>query len=203
MMPGSPFQPDAASDWWNFAATMAAAMAGGAAVWVSVFTARAARADAKAARAETAAVIAESIVTARRADAARKAERQATAIHVEASWPAPGAADMMWPTLTVNLHNRSDRTVTSVDIQWDVRHNLPERHRGEAISADSPADFGSMTSLAAGGSQLFTGMRYQLGEYGSELGFRVSFTDAYHDRWRAEPDGSILLVSPPLVDVAQ
>jgi hypothetical protein len=222
----SPFQPDAASDWANFAVGLLTAIATLVAVFVSLQSARRSRADALQARADTTAAQARAAAAEERAvkaaedqaaasalisaterelelgrrtyqarlETEQKASRHAGSVTVVPMWArAEDEGDLVIRIISSSFHDLSDLL-----IEWLA----PLTKAG-----DVPAPSLKVRKLP-GVSDLFSGARnfyFARPEdvaLGSDVQVRLSFTDAFFDRWELQyPSRTLLLLTPRTIDI--
>jgi len=226
MSSGMPFQPDAASDWWNFAVNILVAAGTIAAVWVAVATARKSNRLAEAAHISQVAAAAASLAVTERAieierdleaerrsynrriDTERRANRQAVDIKVMQGWlPLEDGTEMTADShgnIAAFVYNQSATGIVEVEVEFHRERGLEDTFRS-GTGPQNPVMLSATQRHVTGGNSLeFTNQQpvYVWGHtYGDRLHFTVRFTDQYRDRWQLENDGSLLLLNPRLIDV--
>jgi hypothetical protein len=226
----SPFQPDAASDWANFAVGLLTAIATLVAVGLSVQSSRRSREDAVQARADTAEAqartaaaderavkaaeeqaAASGLISAterelelgrrvyqRRLETEQKASRQAGSIMLEPRWMVVEDADRDEGNLTVRIVNASPLDINDLVIEWLA----PTTTAGEAPAAPLPVPKVHGVSEVFSGARNFSFDRPVELAPGVDVELRLTFTDAYVDRWELlYPSRTLLLLTPRVIDV--
>jgi hypothetical protein len=189
VLAGSPYSPDAASDWWNFGINALIGLATLAALALAMVQTRLARIEAKeASKTANEAAYRESLRDRRETererqlrvdDLRKRAARQALSIWTKTSW----AKDQFGKSVfAAHVLNDSDDTIRDIVVRWDYaagsRFEWTLEHlRGKA-------------SLPI---QYEQSDRYPV-KIGEDQPYEVEFTDKYADRWLLLPDRSIKLL---------
>lgn len=188
LLAGSPFAPDAASDWWNFAVNVLIGVATLVTLMVSLFQARLALREAKqATRIAERAALREQQRDQRESERERQLEleglrrraaRQALSVWATTDWDRNRG--LYFEAVVVN---DSDAVIRDLRVIWEHDGQTREwekpwcaAHKGGGISGQ----------LSASG--------YGLNE-GDEMRLTFEFTDAAADRWRLYPDRRIELIN--------
>lgn len=186
VLAGSPFAPDAASDWWNFAVNVFIGLATLAALVLNMIQTRIARAEAREAT-RTADRAANQEALRERRDAERdrqvrieglrqRAARQALSVWTKTLWRDGDDGSRQFAPF---MRNDSDEPIWNVVIRW---HYDEGKHRKWTAEYLRPKSGGPLQWQSA--------VKYGLtGE--QQLPLVVEFTDVYADRWVLGPDGSI------------
>lgn len=197
-----PLPVDVLDNWVDYVALVIAFLAAVGtllAVWVSVRSAQQSRRDAIEERNRADRAATEGLRARARAEAERKAERQAGLIAVRGHWQpfSEGreeiARDFRAP-ITLSIENPTSFAIFDVRARFHRTFGLanPEARTedGEPVEVGIPV-------IAPHSHGETTALQYVYQHtWGDGLGFQIEFTDAHDDRWRLEPDRSLILLTP-------